>query len=87
MAALGIERNHLMRAQSENQTRPSCQRGDSPNEIPSINTVMRDRLPGKAKTHRSLPGRIRPRPCELVLRHGRRIGRSLRRRCGVTPPG
>jgi len=25
--------------QSENQTRPSCQRGDSPNEIPSINTV------------------------------------------------
>ena len=26
--------------QSENQSRPSCQRGDSPNAIPSIRTVM-----------------------------------------------
>ncbi len=26
--------------QSENQSRPSCQRGDSPNTMPSISTSM-----------------------------------------------
>ena len=39
VATCGVERDHLVRAQSENHTRPSCQRGDSPNAIPVITTV------------------------------------------------
>ncbi len=35
--------------QSENQTRPSCQRGDSPNTTPSINTLMQERLPARSR--------------------------------------
>jgi hypothetical protein len=38
VAAVGAERDHLVRAPVENQRRPSCQRGDSPNTTPSIRT-------------------------------------------------
>jgi hypothetical protein len=74
VAAVGAERDHLVRAPVENQRRPSCQRGDSPNTTPSIRTsaaptlsllladgLVRQTAP-RSGTHRTPPAPPRPPP-------------------------
>ena len=60
--------------QSENQTRPSCQRGDSPKTTPSISTVILRQTARAARTHRSAADA--PPAAQGAPRRARRAGRA-----------